>query len=141
LVLFGNTWRPGLVCIMWIPNMSIFINSYILQEGTLLVVHSYIWFDFVVFGFFGMNGTNNCFLIHCLTYDLAFLHMQLLEKVKITSLTWLKAKNVCFLFGYHIVVAATPCLLGDWLTVCLPLFWWKSYFDTFIDYRDYLLHI
>ncbi|XP_024626870.1 uncharacterized protein [Medicago truncatula] len=27
--------------------------------------------------------------------------VQLLEKVKITSLKWLKAKNVCFPFGYH----------------------------------------
>ena len=27
--------------------------------------------------------------------------MQLLEKVKITSLKWLKAKNVGFPFGYH----------------------------------------
>ena len=27
--------------------------------------------------------------------------MQLLEKVKITTLNWLKAKNVCFSFGYH----------------------------------------
>jgi len=27
--------------------------------------------------------------------------MQLMEKVKITSLTWLKVKNVCFPFGYH----------------------------------------
>jgi len=26
---------------------------------------------------------------------------QLMEKVKITSLSWLKAKNVCFPFGYH----------------------------------------
>jgi len=48
--------------------------------------------------------------------------MQLLEKVKIISLTWLKAKNVCFLFGYHIVVAATPCLLGDRLTVVYHYF-------------------
>jgi len=27
--------------------------------------------------------------------------MHLLERVKITSLNWLKAKNVCFSFGYH----------------------------------------
>jgi hypothetical protein len=27
--------------------------------------------------------------------------MQLLEKVKMSSLRWLKAKNVCFPFGYH----------------------------------------
>ena len=117
MVLFDNTWRPDLVCIMWIPNMlrSIFINSCILQEGTLLAVHSYIWFDFVVFGFFGMNGTNNCSLIHCLTCDLAFLHVQLLEKVKINSLTWLKAKNVCFIFGYH--------MWWQQLLVCLGIGW------------------
>jgi len=27
--------------------------------------------------------------------------MQLLERVQITTLHWLKAKNVCFPFGYH----------------------------------------
>jgi len=27
--------------------------------------------------------------------------MQLMEKVKITTLSWLKSKNVCFPFGYH----------------------------------------
>jgi len=27
--------------------------------------------------------------------------LQLMEKVKITTLSWLKAKNVCFPFGYH----------------------------------------
>jgi len=27
--------------------------------------------------------------------------MQLIDKVKITTLGWLKAKNVCFSFGYH----------------------------------------
>jgi hypothetical protein len=27
--------------------------------------------------------------------------MQLMEKVKITSLSWLEVKNVCFPFGYH----------------------------------------
>lgn len=28
--------------------------------------------------------------------------MQLLENVKVTSLNWLKAKNICFTFGYHL---------------------------------------
>jgi len=27
--------------------------------------------------------------------------VQLMEKVKITTLSWLKAKTVCFPFGYH----------------------------------------
>jgi len=85
------------VCIMWILNMLwiTFFNLFIFQEDTLPSVPFYIWFGYVVFGFFGMNGSrlfsNNVKSI-----------MQLLEKVKITFLQWLKAKNVCFSFGYHL---------------------------------------
>jgi len=42
--------------------------------------------------------------------------MQLMEKVKITSLSWLKAKKCKLSFWLPYVVAATPCLFGDSLT-------------------------
>jgi len=38
--------------------------------------------------------------------------MQLLEKVEVTSLTCLKAKNVCFPFGYNMWWQQTHVCLG-----------------------------
>jgi len=55
--------------------------------------------------------------------------VQLLEKVKIYSLRWLKTKNVCFPFGYHM-----------WLQNLLPCLGLTDvYFHRVFAIQDYLM--
>jgi len=59
-------------------------------------------FDFAVFTCFGMKGITNKAKSSFKKNNKVKYIMQLLERVKITSLHWLKAKNVCFSFGYQL---------------------------------------
>ena len=59
---FGNKLRLGLVCFLWILNRFwiIIISLFTLQVAMFQEGLSFIWFDFVVFGFFGMKETKDC---------------------------------------------------------------------------------